>query len=77
MTDFAPTVIGFAAGVVVRRHIVEHDVPYNPLHDLGYPSIGCRPCTSPVLPGEDDRPGRWRGSARTECGLHGRATVSH
>ena len=60
----------------VRQHIVEHDVPYNPLHDLGYPSIGCRPCTSPVLPGEDDRAGRWRGSARTECGLHGRATVS-
>jgi len=60
----------------VWRHIVEHDVPYNPLHDLGYPSIGCRPCTSPVLPGEDDRAGRWRGSAKTECGLHGRTTVS-
>ena len=60
----------------VWRHIVEHDVPYNPLHDLGYPSIGCRPCTSPVLPGEDDRAGRWRGSARTECGLHARTTAS-
>ena len=60
----------------VWRHIVEHDVPYNPLHDLGYPSIGCRPCTSPVLPGEDDRAGRWRGSAKTECGLHARTTAS-
>ena len=60
----------------VWRHIVAHDVPYNPLHDLGYPSIGCRPCTSPVLPGEDDRAGRWRDSAKTECGLHARTTVS-
>ena len=60
----------------VWRHVVEHDVPYNPLHDLGYPSIGCRPCTSPVLPGENDRAGRWRGSVKTECGLHGRTTVS-
>ena len=60
----------------VWRHIVEHDVPYNPLHDLGYPSIGCRPCTSPVLPGEDDRAGRWRGTAKTECGLHARTTAA-
>ncbi len=59
----------------VWRHIVEWDVPYNPLHDLGYSSIGCRPCTSPVQQGEDDRAGRWRGSAKTECGLHGSATV--
>ena len=58
----------------VRRHIVEHDVPYNPLHDLGYPSIGCHPCTSRVGPDEDDRAGRWRDSAKTECGLHGPAT---
>ena len=61
----------------VWRHILEHDVPYNPLHDLGYPSIGCRPCTSPVRPAEDDRAGRWRGSAKTECGLHGSATGPH
>lgn len=60
----------------VWRHIVEHDVPYNPLHDLGYPSIGCRPCTSPVRPGEDDRAGRWRGSVKTECGLHGPAAAA-
>ena len=60
----------------VWRHIVEHDVPYNPLHDLAYPSIGCRPCTSPVRQGEDDRAGRWRGTARTECGLHGPASAA-
>jgi len=59
----------------VWRHILEHDVPYNPLHDLGYPSIGCRPCTSPVEPGENDRAGRWRGTPKTECGLHGAATA--
>ena len=59
----------------VWRHIVEHDVPYNPLHDLGYPSIGCHPCTSPVRAGEDARAGRWRGRAKTECGLHGPATA--
>jgi phosphoadenosine phosphosulfate reductase len=54
----------------VWAHIREHEVPYNPLHDAGYPSIGCVPCTSRVGAGEDDRAGRWRGSAKTECGLH-------
>ena len=54
----------------VWRFITDHDVPYNPLHDQGYPSIGCAPCTRPVLPGEDDRAGRWSGLAKTECGLH-------
>jgi phosphoadenosine phosphosulfate reductase len=54
----------------VWRHVVDHDVPYNPLHDRGYPSIGCATCTSPVAPGEDPRSGRWRGSAKRECGLH-------
>jgi thioredoxin-dependent adenylylsulfate APS reductase len=54
----------------VWRHLVENEVPYNPLHDHGYPSIGCQPCTSPVAAGEDPRSGRWRGSAKTECGLH-------
>jgi phosphoadenosine phosphosulfate reductase len=48
-------------------YIVRHDVPYNPLHDRGYSSIGCMPCTSPA----PDRAGRWPGSDRTECGLHG------
>ena len=55
----------------VRAHIHTYDVPYNPLHDQGYPSIGCLPCTTPVASGEDDRAGRWRGIAKTECGLHG------
>ena len=54
----------------VWSHLLRHDVPYNPLHDHGYPSIGCLPCTSRVAAGEDDRAGRWRGGAKTECGLH-------
>lgn len=54
----------------VWKFIVEHNVPYNPLHDHGYPSIGCRPCTTLVQIGEDPRSGRWRGNAKTECGLH-------
>ena len=51
-------------------YIKVHDVPYNPLHDQGYPSIGCEPCTSPIGTGEDIRSGRWRGRDKTECGLH-------
>jgi len=47
-----------------------HDVPYNPLHDSDYPSIGCTHCTRAILPGEDARAGRWAGSQKTECGLH-------
>jgi phosphoadenylyl-sulfate reductase (thioredoxin) len=54
----------------VLAHVREHDVPYNLLHDQGYPSIGCWPCTSPVAPGEDPRAGRWRGREKKECGLH-------
>jgi phosphoadenosine phosphosulfate reductase len=52
--------------------IVKEDVPYNPLHDQGYISIGCWPCTRPVTIGEDERAGRWSGTAKTECGLHTR-----
>jgi len=54
----------------VWDYIREHDVPTNALHDQGYPSIGCWPCTSPVAPGEDSRAGRWRNRTKTECGLH-------
>lgn len=54
----------------VWGHLYAHDVPYNPLHDRGYPSIGCHPCTAAVLPGEDARAGRWRGRSKKECGLH-------
>lgn len=48
-----------------------HELPANPLTERGYPSIGCWPCTRAVAPGEDKRGGRWAGSAKTECGLHG------
>lgn len=54
----------------VWNFLVKHDVPYNPLHDRGYPSIGCFPCTRAVQPGEDDRAGRWAGNIKKECGLH-------
>jgi phosphoadenylyl-sulfate reductase (thioredoxin) len=54
----------------VKAYVSQHDVPFNPLHEQGYPSIGCMPCTSPVKPGEDPRSGRWRGKEKTECGLH-------
>jgi phosphoadenosine phosphosulfate reductase len=54
----------------VWAYVGEHQVPYNPLHDQGYPSIGCHPCTSRVAEGESDRTGRWRGREKTECGLH-------
>jgi phosphoadenosine phosphosulfate reductase len=54
----------------VWRYIHDHGVPYNPLHDQDYPSIGCTHCTRPVLPSEDQRAGRWSGFAKTECGLH-------
>jgi phosphoadenosine phosphosulfate reductase len=54
----------------VWRYIVDHDVPYNRLHDRGYPSIGCTHCTRRIIAGEHSRAGRWSGSAKTECGLH-------
>jgi phosphoadenosine phosphosulfate reductase len=54
----------------VWAFILKHDVPYNPLHDRDYPSIGCWPCTRPVTAGEDDRAGRWAGKVKKECGLH-------
>jgi phosphoadenosine phosphosulfate reductase len=54
----------------VWKRIMDEDVPYNPLHDRGYPSIGCQPCTRPVQGDEDERAGRWSGTAKTECGLH-------
>ena len=54
----------------VWAFIARHAVPYNALHDQGYPSIGCWPCTRPVADGEDDRAGRWAGTLKKECGLH-------
>jgi phosphoadenosine phosphosulfate reductase len=55
---------------VVDAYIDEHQVPVNPLFELGYGSIGCEPCTRPVAPGEDPRAGRWAGRGKTECGIH-------
>jgi phosphoadenosine phosphosulfate reductase len=55
----------------VWSYIAKNDVPYNPLHDEGYPSIGCTHCTRAVRDGEDERAGRWSGHQKTECGLHG------
>lgn len=54
----------------VWNYIKENDVPYNPLHDQNFPSIGCWPCTKPVAPSEDDRAGRWAGTEKRECGIH-------
>ncbi|HZE69299.1 MAG TPA: phosphoadenylyl-sulfate reductase [Pyrinomonadaceae bacterium] len=56
----------------VWNYIAKHDVPYNTLHDQGYPSIGCVPCTTPVQLGETSRAGRWRGTGKSECGIHER-----
>ena len=54
----------------VREYIARNDLPYNPLHDRGYPSIGCMPCTKPVENGKDIRSGRWQGHEKMECGIH-------
>jgi phosphoadenosine phosphosulfate reductase len=51
-------------------YAAEHSMIYNPLHDKGYASIGDEPLTTPVGEGEDERAGRWRGSGKTECGIH-------
>ncbi|MBF0123541.1 MAG: phosphoadenylyl-sulfate reductase, partial [Candidatus Omnitrophica bacterium] len=58
----------------VWEYIKKNNVPYNRLHDAGYPSIGCAPCTRAVKPGEDIRAGRWwwEHADHKECGLHGR-----
>jgi phosphoadenosine phosphosulfate reductase len=57
-------------GEMVWSYIRKHDVPYNPLHDRNYPSIGCTQCTRAIQPGEDARAGRWSGFQKNECGLH-------
>ncbi len=56
----------------VKKYINEFNVPYNPLHDRGFVSIGCAPCTRAIRPGEDFRAGRWwwEDSSKKECGLH-------
>ncbi len=54
----------------LEEYMVENRLPRHPLVAKGFPSIGCAPCTSAVKPGEDPRAGRWRGSEKTECGIH-------
>ncbi len=54
----------------LEDYIVNNRLPRHPMVAKGYPSIGCEPCTSKVAPGEDPRAGRWRGSDKTECGIH-------
>ncbi len=52
------------------RYMREHSIPEHPLFEKGYASIGCAPCTRPILAGEDERAGRWSGTSKTECGIH-------
>ena len=54
----------------IWAYVVAHDVPYNPLNDHGYPSLGCTHCTRAIAVGEDPRAGRWSGFDKLECGLH-------
>ena len=54
----------------VDAYCLVNEVPVNPLHAQGYPSIGCIPCTRPVAAGEDERAGRWQDSDKLECGIH-------
>jgi phosphoadenosine phosphosulfate reductase len=54
----------------VWDYIRRHGIPYNPLHDQGFRSIGCQPCTRKIAAGEDERAGRWTGFNKTECGIH-------
>jgi len=70
MTKFNP--LADWAEEDVWNYIRSNNVPYNPLHDKGYPSIGCEPCTRAIQPGEDVRAGRWwwENPESKECGLH-------
>jgi len=54
----------------LAAYVASNDLPAHPLVAAGYPSIGCSPCTTKVAPGEDPRSGRWKGWAKTECGIH-------
>lgn len=60
----------------VWRYLKEHDLPHNPLYDLGFSSIGCAPCTRMRLPGEPERAGRWAGKPKWECGIHSAETAA-
>jgi phosphoadenosine phosphosulfate reductase len=54
----------------IRTYMEENRLPRHPMAARGYPSLGCMPCTSKVSLGEDPRTGRWRGSKKSECGIH-------
>lgn len=54
----------------IADYMVKHELPPHPLVEAGFSSIGCWPCTAPTAPGDDARAGRWRGLAKTECGIH-------
>ena len=54
----------------IENYILEYGLPRHPLPLKQYPSVGCKPCTRPIRPGESDRAGRWSGKGKTECGLH-------
>jgi phosphoadenosine phosphosulfate reductase len=54
----------------VWDYLRDHKIPYNPLHDQGYRSIGCAPCTHRTAEGENERAGRWTGFNKVECGIH-------
>ncbi|AXI39904.1 phosphoadenylyl-sulfate reductase [Bacillaceae bacterium ZC4] len=60
----------------VWRYVYKHDLPYIVLHDQGYPSIGCQPCTQPAINMDDLRSGRWVGHQKLECGLHESTSVT-
>ena len=60
----------------VWKYLKEHDLPHNPLYDLGYSSIGCAPCTRMRFAGEPERAGRWAGKPKWECGIHGAETAA-
>ncbi|MGH7720749.1 MAG: phosphoadenylyl-sulfate reductase [Gemmatimonadaceae bacterium] len=62
--------LAYWSGAEVWRYIRDNGVPYHPLLEQGYTSLGCWPCTRPTRPGEDERAGRWSGTGKTECGLH-------
>jgi phosphoadenosine phosphosulfate reductase len=62
--------LAFWTRAQIWRYLLDTGIPYNPLLDQGYASLGCWPCTRATQAGEDERAGRWAGSAKTECGLH-------
>ena len=64
-----------AADGDIAAYKARHALPEHPLVSKGFPSIGCRPCTSAIGDGEDQRAGRWRGQQKLECGLHNRPNI--